>query len=256
MAALKNVRTVISEFLDTSSIAGIVHIANAKSTWTKCAWVIVISVWFVIAGYLTNNSFVSWRQSPFITTSETLPIADAVFPVVTVCPPKGTNTSLNYDIVAAQNVTLDNKTRIEIFDKAKTCIYETMLLDHFNDNLFWADEEDNVKAMLLGNMEINDDLIKGRFDHVSDPGSRISCPKGRVIKVTGTKGSIRTPKYNAMFDKERYCRNIEFKYEIYMPKQIPQGVIAILELSYDTPCLLYTSPSPRDATLSRMPSSA
>ena len=25
---------------------------------------------------------------------------------------------------------------------------------------------------------------------------------------------------------------------------------------YNTPCLLYTSPSPRDATLSRMPSSA
>ena len=28
------------------------------------------------------------------------------------------------------------------------------------------------------------------------------------------------------------------------------------ELSQDTACLLYTSPSPRDATLSRMPSSA
>ena len=27
-------------------------------------------------------------------------------------------------------------------------------------------------------------------------------------------------------------------------------------LSEETPCLLYTSPSPRDATLSRMPSSA
>ena len=33
------------------------------------------------------------------------------------------------------------------------------------------------------------------------------------------------------------------------------GVIAY-ELMIDRPCLLYTSPSPRDATLSRMPSSA
>ena len=30
----------------------------------------------------------------------------------------------------------------------------------------------------------------------------------------------------------------------------------IRELGLDRPCLLYTSPSPRDATLSRMPSSA
>ena len=28
------------------------------------------------------------------------------------------------------------------------------------------------------------------------------------------------------------------------------------DLNYELPCLLYTSPSPRDATLSRMPSSA
>ena len=30
----------------------------------------------------------------------------------------------------------------------------------------------------------------------------------------------------------------------------------VLELATEGPCLLYTSPSPRDATLSRMPSSA
>ena len=35
----------------------------------------------------------------------------------------------------------------------------------------------------------------------------------------------------------------------------PEGFI-IENVSWPTPCLLYTSPSPRDATLSRMPSSA
>ena len=34
------------------------------------------------------------------------------------------------------------------------------------------------------------------------------------------------------------------------------GLINILESLYLSTCLLYTSPSPRDATLSRMPSSA
>ena len=41
----------------------------------------------------------------------------------------------------------------------------------------------------------------------------------------------------------------------------PLGVVVrnlgeVAEMFYDHPCLLYTSPSPRDATLSRMPSSA
>ena len=38
--------------------------------------------------------------------------------------------------------------------------------------------------------------------------------------------------------------------------ELPQAVQANLELVQDKTCLLYTSPSPRDATLSRMPSSA
>ena len=33
-------------------------------------------------------------------------------------------------------------------------------------------------------------------------------------------------------------------------------VVAAAQRPYTAPCLLYTSPSPRDATLSRMPSSA
>ena len=36
----------------------------------------------------------------------------------------------------------------------------------------------------------------------------------------------------------------------------PQGVTAVTLLAESHICLLYTSPSPRDATLSRMPSSA
>ena len=39
----------------------------------------------------------------------------------------------------------------------------------------------------------------------------------------------------------------------FRPKQVDVGGV---ETVHQTPCLLYTSPSPRDATLSRMPSSA
>ena len=38
--------------------------------------------------------------------------------------------------------------------------------------------------------------------------------------------------------------------------QAKRFVMEAIDLSRSLPCLLYTSPSPRDATLSRMPSSA
>ena len=38
--------------------------------------------------------------------------------------------------------------------------------------------------------------------------------------------------------------------------EIYKAVMAAIRLEVGVPCLLYTSPSPRDATLSRMPSSA
>ena len=43
---------------------------------------------------------------------------------------------------------------------------------------------------------------------------------------------------------------------VYMSLLDVLAVAACLRLDLATPCLLYTSPSPRDATLSRMPSSA
>ena len=44
---------------------------------------------------------------------------------------------------------------------------------------------------------------------------------------------------------------------VKMPEESRQKVLAFLDESEkNNPCLLYTSPSPRDAPLSRMPSSA
>ena len=46
------------------------------------------------------------------------------------------------------------------------------------------------------------------------------------------------------------------KNHIDLPVILPDGERVHMILAHPTPCLLYTSPSPRDATLSRMPSSA
>ena len=39
-------------------------------------------------------------------------------------------------------------------------------------------------------------------------------------------------------------------------RQATEGILQLMQQYHYKPCLLYTSPSPRDATLSRMPSSA
>ena len=43
---------------------------------------------------------------------------------------------------------------------------------------------------------------------------------------------------------------------LYDEKSIPDQIIEAAKAQTPSGCLLYTSPSPRDATLSRMPSSA
>ena len=52
-------------------------------------------------------------------------------------------------------------------------------------------------------------------------------------------GEARVNKHRAKFERERLMNDEDHKVEFF-----------------HDPCLLYTSPSPRDATLSRMPSSA
>ena len=122
MINVEKVKASLDEFLTCSSIDGLIHVSKAKTSWATFCWVLVIAIGFCMAGYLIQGSFISWSDSPFITTVNVEPITKAPFPIVTVCPPKGTNTALNYDIMAAQNVTLDNKTRADACMEAKHLI--------------------------------------------------------------------------------------------------------------------------------------
>ena len=69
---------------------------------------------------------------------------------------------------------------------------------------------------------------------------RIGCAVGQ--KLTGTASPIGTIKNNK--------KDVDWnKINLWLDEWQPQAIIVGV-------CLLYTSPSPRDATLSRMPSSA
>ena len=108
---------VIQDFLKSSTIHGINYIGSSRNLG-KIFWIFVVICGFSVAGYLINKSFDAWAQSPITTTIETLPISGVTLPNVTVCPPKNTYTNLNYDLMMAENMTLDNETRFELFDFA------------------------------------------------------------------------------------------------------------------------------------------
>ena len=70
-------------------------------------------------------------------------------------------------------------------------------------------------------------------------------------------GGLRTALYNYLFAKKNkgeFILRIEDTDQNRMVEQAEEYIIEAL--NWSGICLLYTSPSPRDATLSRMPSSA
>merc|ERR1711978_627506 len=87
---------MLREFLESSTIHGLSHISQAKSWPGRVLWILIVVACFGLAMYMITNSYIEWQTSPVSTTSTTHPISDLKFPTVTVCPPRGTNTALNF----------------------------------------------------------------------------------------------------------------------------------------------------------------
>ena len=108
---MKSVKRVFTDFLDNSTIHGLQYISMEKKFLIKMIWAALVSVSFYIATALIRSSIIAW-ESPISTNIETLPISEVMLPKVTICPPKGSNTLLNYDIIMAQNKTFSEDSRI------------------------------------------------------------------------------------------------------------------------------------------------
>ena len=98
-----------------------------------------------------NESFESWSESPVKTTIETMPITELKFPEVTVCPPSDTFTDLNYDLMLAEKISLDDNMRNEMLKYAIELIEEDEL---FNNNLTKLEEENRYYNWYYGFTDI------------------------------------------------------------------------------------------------------
>ena len=139
---LANFKVLLHHFLETSTIHGLQHISDEKRKVLKGIWIFIVFCGFSTAGLLIMDSVRSWEESPVSTSVETLPISEVSFPEVTVCPPEGSNTALNHDMMTMKRTGLSKEERL----KALTVLWETM--EVMENNKGWSKED--IKQMYQG----------------------------------------------------------------------------------------------------------
>ena len=139
---MANFKVLLHNFLETSTIHGLQHISDEKRKLLKGIWIFIVFCGFSTAGLLILDSVRSWEESPVSTSLETLPISQVSFPEVTVCPPEGSNTALNHDMVTMKRTGLTKEERL----KAVTALWETM--EVMENNKGWS--KGDIRKMYQG----------------------------------------------------------------------------------------------------------
>ena len=129
----------LENYLESATVHGLAYIGQTRKL-IKVFWILIVLAGFIGAGFLINQSFANWQESPIKTYVETLPISEITFPKVTVCPPKNIFTNLNYELVMAENKTTNLKNHMDFIQenfqrKIQEFNYK-MTMEDINDNNF------------------------------------------------------------------------------------------------------------------------
>ena len=121
---------IIREFLESSTIHGLVHISTAKSGASRAAWAAIVVACFAVAISMITNSYKEWQESPVSTTITTHPINELDFPTVTVCPPRGSNTALNHLLEKVKDVNFTQREKKELLKISREVFIEIPNKNH------------------------------------------------------------------------------------------------------------------------------
>ena len=150
---------------------------SPQTKFAKCVWIVLICLSFFGAWSLISQSYNDWSSHPVATSISTHPISDLDFPTVTVCPPKGSHTALNYDLAKADNESLTEKDRTGL----KKDIFE-IFLEPFN--------KDFVRNMIA---TTNPENIKDVYDGFQSVPSDYDRNSGFEVRMWKAVGSWHTP---------------------------------------------------------------
>ena len=77
-------------FSQSSTIHGVPFWTEAKSLVAKALWVFIVFLGIGAAAFLIWNNFDSWAANPVVVSVVQVPIEQAPYPSVTVCPLEAT----------------------------------------------------------------------------------------------------------------------------------------------------------------------
>ena len=160
---------------------------------------------FLGAVALIARSYVAWQQTPVSTTTKTVPIDHLDFPTVTVCPPKGSHTALNYDLMKADNSSLTEEDR----ESLKEAVYKIIIKPTHQDfiELMMATvEKENLREMFEG--------------HHSVPGGYQEAGQEVYVSMRETTGRVQSPGYG----EERKDNSCEEDRHHHLILRLPHNV--------------------------------
>ena len=220
---------IIKEFLEHSTIHGLVYISKPRIL-VRLFWILVVIAGFTGSGVIIYQSFDNWAQSPIKTTIETLPITEITLPKVTVCPPKNSDTNLNYDLLMTKNMTVDNETRYELTKYAVGLIQ-----DHVYEDIM-----SNLSLLVEDNRYVNwyngFSVIQLPFWGKDANCNMESCSDDKLrirVKTYATSGAIYTKHFGEKFDGKIIERQLSFIVFILTPEDYQDNTNISVQLNIE-----------------------
>ena len=178
-------------------------ISTSQTKAGKLLWSIVVCISFLTAAYLINKSYIEWQESPVYTSSSTHSLAGLDFPNVTVCPPKGSHTALNYDLMKADPDFLTEEDRDRLKKDAARIFVKSSHEEYVKTIISTANPL-NVKQIYQGFQEIPRMTQNSEFE----------------MKMWSSSGSIQSPGFRGDYDEDHYKTGRQNLYILQFPDNI------------------------------------
>ena len=209
----------LREFLECSTIHGLVYISTSKSFLIKCFWLFVVVVCFSICGYLILQSFIDWEKAPIATSEETVSIQEVVFPKITVCPPRGSHTALNHYLEKSKDIYLNEDQKDELVKLAENLVEEKESWEIMKENMEFK-EKNKFRNWYEGKSR-----VQFHFERIRFPPSLIETMESREggggpalvysnnyrFMSRELSGSVETPWFGTKYEEEIFYSNLEYR---------------------------------------------
>ena len=175
---------------------------------------------FLGAIYLINDSYSDWQESPIATSISTHPIAELDFPTVTVCPPRGSHTALNHDLIKAGNQSLTQEDR----ENLKQAAYDIFTKGSHDEYVLAM-----VEAANPGNLE---QIYQG---YQAPP--RPYGDGGFETRMWNNEGGYQTPGFGGEYDERFYKADRVYHAVLEFPADLAEqvgGGRLVVEVEVDT----------------------